>query len=461
MDEQTVKCTRPDCDTEIPLIRDNLVVLRPEVPLLSAKCPECGKTRVLTKDISKELVELYFKGDIEEMMEFDDMGCDGPLMPSKDLSKLVEETLDLLGYSGKKWKSKVKAITEFVKSGSTYQTPQGLHQLLAAWKIDSQHIPMIVQKVFGTIEGSQMPQYNFSQTAGYQAPNYIGAPFGQPTPIGSGYGMAQTPQGQIVVIPPPTPPASLSSKKDDEDMIIIEEKVGTSGKVTSRVIKQKPQKPPEPAEQKSGLSEFGAMVTMLKEMGVIGNESPPEPLPPVVSPEITATLEKIGNVLNALSAAQSPAYTERPESVASQQYKDELKGLNDEIKKMRDDQHKDEITSLRNEISAMRNSISNAPATGLNDAQFEISSKQQNLQTITQAIESTGSKLVEPMIQMQTMQSKLQGMMAVRQLEISDNVVPGTYMRAITPTEEVSDAEVSDTLQTWRDRVKKGDGDDK
>ena len=59
MDEQTVKCTRPDCNTDIQLIRENLVVLRPEVPLLSAKCPECGKTRVLTKDISKELVELY------------------------------------------------------------------------------------------------------------------------------------------------------------------------------------------------------------------------------------------------------------------------------------------------------------------------------------------------------------------------------------------------------------------
>jgi len=458
MEEQTIRCTRDGCETDIPLIRENLVVLRPEVPLLSAKCPECGKTKILTKDVSIELVDLYFKGDLDDLDDLEDISCDGPFMPSKDLSKLVEETLDLLGYKGKKWKDKVKAIVEFVKSGSTYQTPQGLHQLLAAWKIDVQHIPMIVEKVFGTTDNSgQMPQYNFPNNMGCQTPNYPGPTGAQPAPVGAGYSMTQAPNGQVIVLPPPTAPTpTIKKTPESDDTIIIEEKVGKKGEVISRVIKQKATQAAAPAaEQKSGLEEFGSMLNLLKDVGMIGNRTEPAPPPPAVSPEIAQTLDKISSVLNTLSNTQSVARVDRDDydSDVSRQYKIELKELNDEIKQMRDDQHKAEMSSLRSEIDAMRDSVVNTSPSGLNDFQFEIDSKQKNLQTLTEAVESTGSKLIEPLIEMQSMQAKLSGMLAIRQLEMADQVPPGTYASAIAPKKELSDDEVNSTLKTWRERA--------
>jgi hypothetical protein len=159
--------------------------------------------------------------------------------------------------------------------------------------------------------------------------------------------------------------------------------------------------------------------------------------------------------LNTLSNTQSAARVDRDDrdSNATQQYKTEMKELNNEIKQMRDEQHTAEMSSLRSEINALRNHATNAPPSGLNDFQFEIDSKQKNLQTITSAVESTGSKLIEPLIEMQSMQAKLSGMLAVRQLEMADQVPPGTYASAIAPKKELSNDEVSSTLKTWRERA--------
>ena len=457
MEGETVKCTRDGCDTDIPLIRENLIVLRPEVPLLSAKCPECGKTKILTKDVSIGLVDLYFKDELEELNEIEAESCDGPLMPSKDLSEMVEETLGLLGYKGKTWKDKIKAIVEFVKSGPMYQTPQGLHQLLAAWKVDAQHIPMVVNKVFGATDGqSQMPQYGNPVNAGTPMPNYPGSVSNTPGPVGAGYSVTQAPNGQVIVLPPPTAPTPTVKKTpESDDTIIIEEKLGKKGEVVSRVIKQKATPTAPAAEQKSGIEEFGSMINLLKDAGVIGNRTEPAPPPPAVSPEIAQTLDKISGVLNTLSNTQSAARVDRDDrdSDASRQYKTEMKELNDEIKQMRDDQHKAEMSSLRSEVNALREHATNSSTSGLNDFQFEIDSKQKNLQTITEAVESTGSKLIEPLIEMQSMQAKLSGMLAVRQLEMADQVPPGTYASAIAPKKDVSDDEVSSTLKTWRERA--------
>jgi uncharacterized phage infection (PIP) family protein YhgE len=188
---------------------------------------------------------------------------------------------------------------------------------------------------------------------------------------------------------------------------------------------------------------------------MIGNRTEPTPPPPAVSPEIAQTLDKISSVLNTLSNSQSAARVDRDDhdGDVSRQYKTELKGLNDEIKQMRDDQHKAEMSSLRSEVNALREHATNSSPSGLNDFQFEIESKQKNLQTITEAVESTGSKLIEPLIEMQSMQAKLSGMLAVRQLEMADQVPPGTYASAIAPKKDVSDDEVSSTLKTWRERA--------
>jgi hypothetical protein len=67
---------------------------------------------------------------------------------------------------------------------------------------------------------------------------------------------------------------------ESDDTIIIEEKLGKKGEVVSRVIKQKATQSTAPAaEQKSAIEEFGAMVNLLKDAGVIGNRTEPAPPP--------------------------------------------------------------------------------------------------------------------------------------------------------------------------------------
>lgn len=452
---ETIDCTRKDCECVIDLIKENLLVARPEVPLLGAKCPECSKTRLLTKDLSIELIDKYFEGGLESLVDPEDLD-DGPILPSKDLGQVVEETLALLGYKGKTWKDKVKAIVEFVRSSSTYQNPQGLHQLLAAWKVDSRHIPMIVEKVFGDVScGGNTPQYNIPQNVNYSPPNYPGMQSNQTTPLGAGYSMTQTPQGQVVVLPPVTPAAPPVVKSDD-DTVVIEEKVGKGGVVTSRIIKQKAPQLAEPvAAQKSGIEELGAMVAMMKDMGVIGREPAPPPPAPEVSPEITRTLDKMSAVLSTISASQSSNHVDASdrESAESKQYKSELKDLNEEIKQMREDGRKAEMDALRTEMRAMQHNANNTPNTGLNDFQFGIDSKQKNLQFVTSAVTDAGNKIIEPLVEMQKMQAQLNGMFAIRQLELQDNVPSGTYMQSVVPKADVPDKEVSDTLQKWRNRA--------
>uniref|UniRef100_A0A6M3LZK9 Uncharacterized protein n=1 Tax=viral metagenome TaxID=1070528 RepID=A0A6M3LZK9_9ZZZZ len=463
MSEQTIKCTRSDCDTDIPLVKENLIVVRPEVPLLSAQCPECGKTRVLNKGVSKELSVLYFESELFNELEASE---DGPLMPSMDLSQMVTETLKLLGYRGNRWDQKIKAIGEFVKDSSTYQNPQGLHTLLAAWKVDSQHIPMIVQKVFGSIE-SQPSQYNFNPNIGSMGPipNYTGMP-SKPVPMGAGYTMQQTPQGQVIIIPPapPATPAPQPQRESDDTVTIVE--TVEDGKVVSRTIKQKAsaQSGVPAAEQKSSADELKSVMDVLKDFGVIGSTTNPGPSPQAASPEITKTLEKISSVLATIGNERSSAHldsTDR-ESAATTQYKNELKALNDEIKKMREDQHKVEMSSLKDEVSAMRRLVENAPANGLSDFQFGVDSKQKNLKMISDVVASTGNKIVEPLIELQMMQGRFNGLLAVRQLELEDKVAPGTYLSALATKQDVPDEVVSNTLKTWRERagsVRESDGD--
>ena len=460
-EEKTIECTRRDCGCEIVLNKDNLIITRPEVPLLAAKCPECSKTRMLTKELSIELVALYFEGELEDMLD-PEMCEEGPLMPSEDLSKTVEDTLILLGYKGKLWKDKVKAIIEFVRSSATYQNPQGLHQLLAAWKVDSRHIPMIIEKVFGEpVCQNTTPQYNIPGSPGLAPPHYQGLGGAPPAQLGGGYSMAQTPQGQIVVIPPPTPPVSSSKSNDSDDTIIIEEKLGKGGQVTSRVIKQKANQAmaPEP-ERNSSIDDFASMLGVMKDLGVLGKEPEPVPEPAPMSPEIMQTLDKISSVLAGMSNNQSSARVDREERVSDSdnQHQIELKALSDEIARMREDKHTAEMNSFRDEIRALRDSKNTN--TGLNDFQFEVGSKQQNLQMITGAVESTGNKIIEPLIEMQKQQAQLNGLFAIRQLETDDRVPAGTYIGALAPKKEVPDDEVSDTLAAWRARAGSSDQND-
>ena len=178
-DGATVICARKTsegkCGVEIELLKENLVVMRPEVPLLAAICPVCGGSNILKKVLSIQLVDDFFEGSVEDVEIEED-----PMLPvSESIADKVANALKLVGYEGKKWKKPVSVIKEFVQTVPMYQQPEGLQQLLATWKIDAHHIPLIIQRVFGSTE-MQPPINQFG----------IGQPMLPPLPQGMQFGGA-------------------------------------------------------------------------------------------------------------------------------------------------------------------------------------------------------------------------------------------------------------------------------
>ena len=54
----TIKCTNKDCGAEIPVI-DCYIIVQPETPQISVKCPECNKVITLSKAKSIAYAKAY------------------------------------------------------------------------------------------------------------------------------------------------------------------------------------------------------------------------------------------------------------------------------------------------------------------------------------------------------------------------------------------------------------------
>lgn len=452
------------CGASIDLIRENLNIVRPEIPLLAAICPACGNSRILEKGISGELAELYFKDEIETAKTIREQEEEAEMMPSVGIANKLRDALALLGYKGKRWSQKVKAIVEFAQTVPMYQTPQGLHQLLAGWGVDAQHCPMIIFKVFGGADMQAVPQYGGmggQSQQGYSYPglNYQGSgvsgPQQQPQDQQQfgGYSMASTPNGQVILVPNPNPAQGScptipqnqpiiidrGSMQKNETGMTVREIVDAEGNVKERIITQ-------PANAAGVGQQTIDPVSMMEKMSNTFSS-------------MMGTLQS--NQPNTQQLSESDKYErERLERQHKEEMGD-LKGLmgqqNQMIDALKDQMHKDEMNQLKNavvDIGEQMRYMKDARQPGqLSDLQYKTRAQTENLETVSQHLEQIGERVIEPLAEGQKMQAKSTAALQLRQLELQDNVPPGTYINAVFASSQPTDDEVKSKTKRWKDKA--------
>lgn len=451
-----------ECGAEIPIVKENFRIMKPEIPSITSICPECGNSSVLTKAYSQEIASLFFTEDIEMLLnkqssnsgtkasagsssneentDYDDM------LPSTGLVRKVENTFDVLGYKGRKaWTNKIKAVLDFVQTVPMYQTPQGLHQLLASWGVDVMHIPMFVQRVFGSADMQQAPNYGNmmgNQPGGYMVNGMQGQQQQQQ------YTQAQGPNGQVILIPniqqpqqhypymqqPQQQPIIIDRSSNQPtntelDETIITEKLGPDGKVISRTIRQPRGAAQVPQQQGTDIA---GIISLLGSLGVFSKDTPPPQNNDSALDRMQAAYERQLDTMKQIS-----------ENSATQ------------IAALRDQMQDNEMNQIKGTLSQLADGfqqIRDRPPGMVTDAQAKISAQSQNISTMTGHLEEITERLVGPIAEGQKLQAKTQAAMTLRQMELEAGVPPGTYMRAIfstAPTEE----DVHETTQNWKQKA--------
>lgn len=465
---EQIYCTKlidgEECGTEIPLIRETLNLMRPEVPLINAICPACGNSRVLTKEMSIELVELFFKDEVEAALQADE---EVELMPSASLTKKVSSALESFGYKGKKWKDRVKLIHEFVETVPMYQTPEGLHNLLAQMSIDSRHIQLIVIKVFGSTDmvNTPPPQYNFlnqNQQPTAQLPGgSMYPPFTQGQPeqgnvqqVGP-YSMTQSPSGQVILVPnpyqsqfpnqpnQPNQPQPIIIDRGNlqqppgNDQVTVREKVDETGRVVERIITQPRGADATQVQQLNPIDMMEKMVSMVSNMNTNQQQA------------------------CAMPQSQDKELIERMELRHKDEVND-LKGLMGQQTQMlgslKEQMHRDEIEQVKGVVGELSDQVRtlgdpNRLVGRVSDTQFKMKSQAENLGTLTDHMERMGEKIAGPMAEAQKQQAMLSTAMHLRDMERQDGVVPGTYLQQVLAPSQPSVDEVKSKTEQWKQKA--------
>lgn len=459
VESEIVTCQRKTdgvaCGTEIPLVKENLSILRADVPLLSAVCPACHQAKSLSKQLSKTLADQFFKDEIAE--EIDEKETGTSMMPSTGIANKVQETLGLLGYKGKSWKDKVTAIVEFARTTPLYQTPQGMHQLLAAWGVDVQHIPMIVQKVFGGADSMNAPNYNFG-----------------PQNSGGGFIMQPGPQGQMMLVPiqgqqssqSPVQPIIFNTggnqnervgrAEDGEDVVI--EKLDSEGKVKERTIKSKHKRDSQVEKPEDQTLK---MITLFKELGLI--QTPQQRMEQQTSSvpnEITETLEQLRDaIINMGQPARERS--DKSENEDIKKMSETVNKLTEQIQTYEKEKRDNETKAVKDELYQMKSMIANlqdrksgdTPAAGLSDPQFATHTQHKNLETVTESVTHVGDRITTPLNKILKNQQRMNSLLLVRDIEKQDGVAPGMYMKVLMPSATPGEGEVKATVQKWQDKA--------
>jgi len=485
------------CGVKIPLVPENLRVFNQNGPVLSAVCSKCSKNVLLGKVLSKALIDKYFGGvcpSKEDLakgagahMEDDDLtgGGDGitpeggegeggkeestpegteppvsrragkqptgePVLPGNSLVDIVMRTLDVFGYKGPKWKDKRDLISEMIAQVSTYQTPQGLHNLLMTTGIPTAHIPLIVTRAFGGMDSAQAMQPGMYS----MMPQYAGQgtpfPFPQMMPPGISGGMPmvqQLPNGQLIILQPPAITQREGGQRVFEaapDREMVEEIMDKDGRVTRRILHGAHARP----AAESGTDQLVKTLITLKELGLFGAKDR----------EGAGTDDKFATLTLAIQQEIAAlAQMQKPQGA-----NEEVVALRQKLEDERESRQKDHDQKIIDEIARLHNAIENvaaerrggrgAPEPGLSDPQFELDTKRRNFETLTVSVENMGSRLIEPLVDMNKAQMRLNTMMLVRQMELQDAVAPGTYMAAMGTIAPPTDDEVEERKRKWKER---------
>jgi len=442
------------CNTEFPLIKENLKIARPEIPQLAALCPQCGQSKLLDKETSEELAELYFKEEIAQALasparKDDDPGGLSPedFAPSGRLAETLEESMTLLGYNEKKWKAKVEMLKKFVKSNPMYQTESGLQFLLNSVGVDPIHIPLLVSQVLNT-QRSAMPLPGASFPPG---PGAFPFPVsGGGTPSLQGFGVHTTPQGQVIVIPPAAVPPAPTRVDDSDPEEIIEEKLDKNGNVVGRTIRRRGRVVPEESD---GTDRLIQAITLLKDLGLVGQPAQARTETSDETRRILETMVELKTKLAALEGGGSSRVIEELE----ERYETQIEDLQRRLEEERESRRQNELSGLKAQLRAIEDRLANPPNTtstaGVTDTQAKLNAQTANLRTVTSTMESVGSRILEPLVEMQKAQIQMNSVLMLRNLELQDHVAPGTYLGTIGPQKPPTDTEVQDKLNVLEKRA--------
>ena len=441
------------CEYEIPLTRENLQIFKPATRQLSAICPECGMVNILSKEVSAPLIELYFPGEIEELLaEREEEKSEGvlDLFPSTTFADRVVETLQLLGYSGKAWKQKLDTMREFITDIPAYQTPVGLHNFLAKFKIDVQLIPLVIQRVFGASEEQGAPDYSALLGGRSAYPAGPGIP-----PAGSiqsyqaqGYQVQQAPGGHLILIPPqpfaPPPPA----RARDDDAIEIEERLDKDGNVIGRIYRGSAARAMQQAPRESSeIDVLGKLLVLLRETGVIKPDAPQQKADPVLA-ELKAGLDGLGNRISQLT--QGGKSDDATLKIITK-YEQRLDEMSNQLKEVQSSQHQKEIAGLQEQIVGLKEQTKAAARSGMTAEERDLEVRRKSLETVTDKIEGLGQKILDPLAKLNETQIGMNHFLMLRQLEQQDKVAPGTYINAVNPSQQtVSRQDLDETVDRWK-----------
>jgi soluble cytochrome b562 len=469
--EGVVHCTRKmkgggKCNAEIPLTEENLKLMRPEVPIVTAICPVCRASNPFDKEASTMLRDQFFpdsigqtsgESPVEAPPKDENEVTPEDFMPSVTIGAGIEKAMGLLGYKSAKWQEKIKAIKEFTRTNQLYQTPEGLQQLLFMMQIEASHVPLIVKQAFGTL--TLPPDMNVCSAPGTHTAQLQGTP--------SGYTIHTTPQGQVIVIPPAnTPPPAQAGQQViplSGDMEVVEERVDSKGNVVSRIIRR-------PSEKTKDTKETDLLTTIrtLKELGIISQPKPEDP-------ETTKFLAAILAQMEANNQARANEQKEEraepaPESPERRKFQESIDHLNSRFDKLEEEKKKkgelDELQktiteqiglvreNLRGEIQAIKSAKDERPGFQYPPERADLAARGETLRTVTSAVENMSTKLLDPVLKTLNAQVDMNKILVLRQMEQQDMVAPGTYMRAVQPAQPQTDAEVKKTVDQWKERAR-------
>lgn len=457
------------CGTEIPFVKENFKVTKPEVPLISCICPECGMHKILDGETSKRLAEQFFKDEIAtalagsgKVLPADSHPAGGEdgvppppaLNPSEDFAKRVVNTLIMLGYGVKSWEPRLASIKEFVMQVPTYQAPEGLRMLLHAMGIDPMKSQLVIQRIFQGVE-----MLRDQQVLGPQSGTGWGTlPYGAPPGAGSmvhappgNYPTVQmTPGGPVIVMPAQA--QVVPARENNPDAVTIEEKLDEHGNVKSRVIRG-------PREKLMGGGQ-GADATliqtigMLKDLGLIREQKDE-------APQIEKFMGGMVEIVKEMAKKNDELMNRYESSMGGtkrgrdEETRDEISGLREELKKVTDTQQQSVVNSVMNRLGSIEARLSGADPMppGLTEEQARIIQEQRNVKAVLDTMERVGDRILEPMVELNKMQAKLQGLMNIRQMAYQDGVPPEYYLRAIAPASEPPSEEVASRVAEWRQRA--------
>jgi len=476
---ETVACKRKRkdgnvCEAEIPLIKENLKITKPEVPLISAVCPECGLYKILDGPTSKKVAELYFKDEIEAALVKKGLPAAGagsgaagleetaggmrpppPSMgPAEDTANRVVETLYLLGYKIKSWEDKIEAIRELIKSTVSFQTAEGVRTLLQAMAIDPIKAHIAIQRAFHGTDVVQQMQLlqTLGTTMSGQDLQYLGAgqsPFIQ-SPSGQLPVVRMTPGGPVIVMP--AQPASSPAHEDRGDEVVVEERLDAEGKVKARIIRG-PRDRVLGSEDDS-FTRLTQTISLLKEMGVVrGGSEPPR------SSETAALAEVANRLAELVENREEGGKEDRISDVMK-----EITAMREENRVMKESAQRDQQDAVVSKVTMGLENLSNrmvllerkfeSPGTipGASEVQVTAQNERENLKTVVTAIERVSDKFLDPLVEMNKRQMALQGLLNVRQMAYQDGVPPFLYLRTLEGGPEPDRAEVEAQVDNWRKR---------